>query len=121
LQDEGRSVCFVGDGINDSIALKQANVSVSLRGATTIATDTAQVVLMDASLSQLTHLFELAHDFDRNMQMNLVTTLIPGVICIGGVFFLHFGVLTAVLLYNAGLVAGVTNAMLPMARHRLTG
>ena len=38
LQEEGKSVCFVGDGINDSIALKKANVSVSLRGATTAAT-----------------------------------------------------------------------------------
>ena len=41
LQKEGRTVCFIGDGINDSIALKKANVSVSLRVASTIATDTA--------------------------------------------------------------------------------
>ncbi|MGB0386666.1 MAG: HAD-IC family P-type ATPase, partial [Ardenticatenaceae bacterium] len=47
LQEEGRTVCFVGDGINDAIALKQAHVSISLRGATTIAMDTAQIVLMD--------------------------------------------------------------------------
>ena len=32
LQKEGCKVCFVGDGINDSIALKKANVSISLRG-----------------------------------------------------------------------------------------
>jgi soluble P-type ATPase len=46
LQKEGRTVCFVGDGINDSIALKKAEVSISLRGASTIATDTAQIVFM---------------------------------------------------------------------------
>ena len=39
-------VCFVGDGINDSIALKKADVSISLRGALTIATDTAHVVFL---------------------------------------------------------------------------
>jgi P-type E1-E2 ATPase len=33
LQKEGHRVCFVGDGINDSIALKKADVSISLRGA----------------------------------------------------------------------------------------
>ena len=54
LQEERKSVCFVGDGINDSIALimpfgcKKANVSISLRGASTAATDTAGIILMDA-------------------------------------------------------------------------
>jgi Cu2+-exporting ATPase len=33
LQQEGKRVCFIGDGINDSIALKKANVSISMRGA----------------------------------------------------------------------------------------
>jgi len=117
LQGEGRTVCFVGDGINDSIALKQANVSVSLRGATTIATDTAQIVLMDASLNQLAHLFELARNFEHNMQANLITTIIPGAICVGGVFLLNFKLLTAVMLYNVGLVVGVGNAMYPIVRH----
>ena len=56
LQKEGRTVCFIGDGINDSIALKKANVSISLRGASTIATDTAQVVFMEESLTKLSAL-----------------------------------------------------------------
>lgn len=120
LQDEGRKVCFVGDGINDSIALKQANVSISLRGATTIATDTAQIVLMDASLNQLPHLFDIARDFEHNMRANLMITLAPGVFCIGGVFFLHFGVLASIIIYNVGLVAGVTNAVLPALQNRTT-
>ena len=51
LQKEGRKVCFVGDGINDSIALKKANVSISLRGASTIATDTANIVFMEEGLT----------------------------------------------------------------------
>jgi Cu2+-exporting ATPase len=119
LQAEGRMVCFVGDGINDSIALKQANVSISLRGATTIATDTAQIVLMDASLNQLAHLFEIAQDFEHNMRGNLITTLVPGIFCIGGVFFLHLGIVSAVMIYNVGLAAGVTNAMLPMVKHQI--
>jgi len=50
-------VCYVGDGINDAIALKQANVSVSLRGASTAATDTAQVILRHEKLAQLIQLF----------------------------------------------------------------
>ena len=60
LQAAGRRVCFVGDGINDALALRQADASVSLRGATTVATDAAQVVLMDDDLTQLTTLWTLA-------------------------------------------------------------
>jgi heavy metal translocating P-type ATPase len=113
LQKEGKSVCFVGDGINDSIALKTANVSVSLRGASTIATDTAQIILMDKSLEHLPYLFDLTYKLDDNMKNNLAISIIPGIICVGGVYFLHFGIIAATLLYNAGLAVGVTNAMLP--------
>ncbi|GAB0057985.1 Potassium-transporting ATPase ATP-binding subunit [Candidatus Magnetaquicoccaceae bacterium FCR-1] len=113
LQQEGRSVCFVGDGINDAIALKKAHVSVSLSGATTAARDSAQIVLMGGDLNQLLPLFELGAEFDRNMNASFMTTLVPGLVCVGGAFFLRFGVLTSIMLYNTGLVAGVGNAMLP--------
>lgn len=114
LQATGKSVCFVGDGINDAIALKQANVSISLRGASTIATDTAQIVLMDAKLDQLLHLFDLVAAYDTNMRANHFASMAPGMVVIGGVFFLHFGILSSIMLYNAGLVAGVANAMSPL-------
>ena len=70
LQAEGRRVCFIGDGINDAIALRQADASVSLRGATTMATDAAQVVLMDHGLGQLDRLWDLAQGFTRSLEVN---------------------------------------------------
>ncbi len=117
LQKEGRYVCFVGDGINDSIALKKANVSVSIKGATTVATDTAQIVLMDGTLSQLGKLFDIASDFEVNMKNNFKISMIPGFICIGGVYLFHFGVISGIAIYNLGLITGVTNAMLPLKRY----
>ncbi|MBX3013306.1 MAG: heavy metal translocating P-type ATPase [Caldilineaceae bacterium] len=114
LQQQGKRVCFIGDGINDAIALKQADVSISLRGASTIATDTAQIVLMDAALDQLLHLFELTEAYEANMRVNHVASLAPGLLVIGGVFLFNFGVLTSIMIYNAGLVAGVVNAMTPL-------
>ena len=118
LQQEGKAVCFVGDGINDSIALKKANVSVSLRGASAIAMDTAEILLMDESLSQLLQLLDIAESLNNNMKANLLITIIPGVICVTGAFFLHFGVLSTLFFYNFGLVAGVGNAMLPLMRNQ---
>lgn len=116
LQNQRRKVCFIGDGINDAIALKQANASISLRGATTVATDTAQVILLDGSLNQLDFLFELTRDFKINMKTTTATTIIPSVFCIGGIFLFHFGINTAILMYNLSLIAGVGNAMLPVLR-----
>jgi Cu2+-exporting ATPase len=118
LQKEGKSVCFVGDGINDSIALKKANVSISLRGASTAATDTAQVILMDQTLTKLDHLFELAQDFDKNQKNGLATTFVPSVLCVGGIFFLHFGILSAIMFYNISAIAGIGNALLPLLNHQ---
>ena len=113
LQEEGKTVCFVGDGINDSIALKTANVSVSLRGASTIATDTAQIILMDQTLNQLESLFELSEHFESNMQGNLMSTVIPGMVIIGGAFGGLVGYAKSIGIFTAGLAAGVTNAMHP--------
>ncbi len=113
LQKEGKSVCFVGDGINDSIALKQANVSISLRGASTIATDTAGIILMDGSLKQLISLLDIAQNLDANLSRGTIMTIVPGIICVGGVLFLHLGVVSAIIWYNIALWASVSNALLP--------
>jgi len=100
--------------INDAIALKQADVSISLRGATTIATDTAQIVLMDQSLNRLDYLLELAHQFDNTLQTGFLTTIVPGVICIGGVFVAGFGVIAAEVLFQLGFFSGLGVAMRPL-------
>lgn len=113
LQETGRFVCFVGDGINDAIALKQAQISISLRGATTIATDTAQIIMMDQTLAQLPTLFIEAAAFEGNMQANLLTTVVPGVVIIGGALTGVVGFGASIALFSAGLGVGVINAMLP--------
>ena len=113
LQKEGRKVCFIGDGINDSIALKKANVSVSLRGASTIATDTAQVLLMDQSLKGVVPLVDLSRDMDRNMNNSMRISIVPSVLTLAGVYFFHFGILAANFIYCAGLLTAVGNSMLP--------
>jgi Cu2+-exporting ATPase len=113
LQDEGQSVCFIGDGINDTIALKQANVSISLSGATSAATDTAQIIMMDGTLKHLTSLFELSCQFDDNLNTGFKTILGGSIICVGGVFFFHFGIFSALTLQGITLAASVGNAYLP--------
>lgn len=116
LQQSGHTVCFVGDGINDAIALQQADVSVSLRGATSVATDCAQIVLMDQSLQKLDQLFDIAEDFNKNLDRTMRLAYIPGSILIAGVFLLHFGMPTALLLYSSGLAASMYSALSPLRK-----
>ena len=121
LQEEGKSVCFVGDGINDSIPLKKANVSISLRGASSAATDTAQIILMNQDLNQLICAFDVAQHFERNMKLNLTTTIVPGLITIYGAFFLGFGIVHSVISNNTGLMIGVSNAIWPWLKEQKLG
>jgi Cu2+-exporting ATPase len=113
LQKEGRSICYIGDGINDSIALRKAHVSVSLRGASTVAIDTAQIVLMDGHLQQLPLLFEIAQSFRRNINWMFAATIAPMLVGIGSVFLFHFGLIHILIINKIGLVGAVGVAMWP--------
>ena len=113
LQQQGKSVCFVGDGINDTIALKKADVSISLNSASTIAADTAQIVLMDDNLQQFPKLFELSKSLESNFKKSLLWDIIPNMICIGGAYFFQLGVYGALGIYSVGLIGGVLNGISP--------
>jgi heavy metal translocating P-type ATPase len=116
LQQEGHFICYIGDGINDSIALKKSQVSISLRGASTIATDTAQIVLMDNGLNHLELVFELADDFNANMNITFAIMLIPAIVGVSGVFLLGFGIPQIIALNMTGLVFAAGNAMTPLLK-----
>lgn len=114
LQNMGKKVAVVGDGVNDTIAMEKADVSISLSGASTIATDVAQVVLMDGTLTHIPELFELSRKLDKNLSRSLMLNLIPNAIALNGVLFFHFGMLTAILVSQSALAFGTLNALLPV-------
>lgn len=118
LQAEGRTICYVGDGINDTIALKKAQVSVSLRGASTAATDTAQIILMDQSLKQLCMLFDLSREFSNTLERSFLFSLIPITLGIGGVYLAGLQVAHIVILKEACSLISLGNVIYPIQRHR---
>ena len=115
LQKDGRAVCFVGDGINDSIALKQADLSISLAGATTVALDTAQIVLMDGDLKKLNRVFELGHEYEKNQHSNFLISTVPSSAVVACAFLFHWSFVTSMIAGQAGLIAGLYNVMRPLA------
>ena len=121
LQAEGRSVCFVGDGINDSISLKKANVSISLRGASTAAMDSAQIVLMDQGLRQLPFILNLSHEFEGSMRAGYIVAVSQGVVVIGGALLAVVGIVPGTIIWVSSLLAGLGIAQLPLRRHHVAG
>ena len=113
IQKEGKTVAFVGDGINDTLAMKKADVSISLSGATSIATDTAQIVLMDGTLSQFCTLFDITKSLNSYLQKTLVITFGSSVLILGGAFLLNFGIIAATTIHAIGLIGGIIYAMVP--------
>ena len=116
LQKEGRKVCFVGDGINDAIALKKADVSISLRGATSIATDTAHVVFMEQGLGKLCELMDIARELERNVFNSWIMILVPNIACVVGVFTLGFGIGASVVTNNVAALGALANGIWPMRK-----
>jgi Cu2+-exporting ATPase len=120
LRADGRHVGYVGDGINDAIALKGADVSISLSGASTVATDTAQIILMDGDLARIESLFEISSEFEKNMNTNYKLSMIPGVITLTGVFTLHMGIIGALFVYFTSEIIALTNCMMPLIKDEIS-
>jgi len=114
LKKQGKSVCFIGDGINDALAMKQATVSVSLSGATSVATDTAQMILMDGTLTRLADLFDISDSLEKNLRNTLFINLTAGAATISSAFLLQIDIITAIIISQGGLGIGLINAMLPL-------
>jgi len=75
-QESGKIVAFVGDGINDSVALSLANVSISMGSGADIALDVSDIVLLDDQMYSLLESYKISKETYKNIKQNLFLSLI---------------------------------------------
>lgn len=121
LHRSGHTVAFVGDGLNDSVALAYADVSISFEKGSQVARETADVVLMNNDLSSLLEAIAIAQETKALIEQNIFLVVAPNLVALVLATSIGLNPLLATAIHNGTAIIAGLNSLRPLVFHQLQG